>query len=99
MAKNNRKNRIPEDDDGRRIADMSALQPRSLFGARLPDDGAPVNTDPMEKPTKEERRAYLKGVITAVLLITGVFIVVLGLVIFGLQTYWNCVSTVSSTIA
>lgn len=91
--KNEDRDEILTEDDGRTVADMSGVEKRTLFGGLISPAGKKKDPDPGDPlPTKEERMAYLKGVVMAVLLVTGIFIVVIGLVILALQLYWNGMS-------
>lgn len=88
MATNKKTNE--SGDDGRTIADMSGVERRSIIGGIVPENKERnVSNDISIMPTKEERMAYLKGVIAAVLLVTGIFILGIGLTILFLQLYWN----------
>lgn len=90
METNNKKT---NEDDGRTVADMSGVERRSVLGGIITHSGEQHNADKdAEVPTKEERLAYLKGVVAAVLLVTGIFIAAIGITILLLQLYWNGVS-------
>ncbi len=96
-----KKDKVYEDDDGRTIADMSGVDHPSSFLPRFPsgDDGKSGHRDissgeddrPWENSslTKEERRAYILGALGAALLIGGIFIIVLGLLIWALLALWT----------
>ena len=83
--------RTYEDDDGRTIADMSGLAPRTPLGYRRPaaerkQDPASGEA-PAERPweqsgmSREDRRHYIWGALSAALLIALAFIAGLGLAI------------------
>lgn len=86
------------DDDGRRIADMSAVEKPHLFSAassrtaQKQDDPA----EPAPKPewqtgqplTGKDRRAFIWGALGAALLIALAFIGGIGLVILLMTTLW-----------
>ncbi len=93
------KKRIYEDDDGRRIADMSGIERPSLFTVRHapereqprpPQEGEPTKTE-SDGPTmnRSERRAAVVGALTAALLISLVFMAGLGLGIWLLSLLWS----------
>ena len=94
------KKKIYDDDDGRTIADMSALDaPRgSLFSpmkkrSRTAGPEAEMSDRP-ENPagdriSKEDRRVYIFAALRAALLIAAVFICGLGLAIWLLLKLWS----------
>lgn len=80
-----------DDDDGRTIVDMSGVERPSMFG-HLPASTKknPVFSAPEEKPerpweesgyNKSERRAAIRGALSAALLIGLAYIVGLGILI------------------
>lgn len=88
--------RTYDDDDGRVIADMSDLQRQPMLLPHLPkrkkfaEPEQPSDGDQPEIPlTKEERRAYLGGAISASLLLAGVFIAAAAIVITLLLLLWR----------
>ena len=79
-----------EEDDGRTIADMSGLAPRTPFGFRRKERrelSAPAEESREDRPweqqgtSREDRRSYIWGALSAALLIALAFIVGLGLII------------------
>ncbi|MGN0967664.1 MAG: hypothetical protein ACI4O3_00215 [Oscillospiraceae bacterium] len=94
------KRKVYDDDDGRTIADMSALAaPKgSLFSpmkkrpratgseAEAPDRPGDSSQDRM---SKEDRRVYIFAALRAALLIAAVFICGLGLTIWLLLQLWS----------
>ena len=78
-----------DDDDGRTVADMSALERPSLLGIRprkreeKPAGGQDVNLD------RSERRAMVRGAVSAGLLVAAVFAVCFALLILLLQLLWR----------
>ena len=92
-----RKPRLPEDDDGRTIADMSGVSSPTPFGFRHQERGsAPMDRrDGQERPewesapyTRSERRMYVLAALKAALLIALVFIAGLGFAIWLMLTLW-----------
>ena len=79
--------RVYEDDDGRTIADMSSFEPRTPFGFRSKAEKqtqtgrTEVEPVPGSDISREQRRSYIWGALSAALLIGLVFIVGLGLTI------------------
>ena len=83
--------RTYDDDDGRTIADMSDVYVRTPLGYRSLDGKRRRETEPAKEEkkapweesgtSKEERRSYIWGALSAALLIALAFIVGLGLVI------------------
>lgn len=94
------KRKVYDDDDGRTIADMSALSaPKgSLFSpmkkrphtagsaAETPDRPGNASGD---RISKEDRRVYIFAALRAALLIAAVFICGLGLAIWLLLKLWS----------
>ena len=83
-----------EDDDGRTIADMSALTPGGGFKGFTQNKKKQEEQEREERPwedtfTREERRMYMLGALKAALLIALVFIVGLGLVTAFLLFLWT----------
>ena len=84
-----------DDDDGRTIADMSALTPGGGFKGFAPDkkkrqDESEQEERPWEDGfMREERRMYTLGALKAALLIALVFIVGLGLTTAFLLFLWT----------
>ncbi len=83
-----------DDDDGRTIADMSALSPGGGWKGSAPAKKQQKEPQREEKPwedtfTKEERRMYTLGALKAALLIALVFIVGLGLLTAFLLFLWT----------
>lgn len=79
--------RVYEDDDGRTVADMSSFEPRTPFGFRI-GTGKQTQTGRTEAKSdagsgisREQRRSYIRGALSAALLIGLAFIVGLGLTI------------------
>jgi hypothetical protein len=78
-----------DDDDGRTIADMSALERPSLMGLRQrqreekPAEGKELNLD------RSERRAMIRGAVSAGLLVAAVFALCFALLILLLQLVWR----------
>ena len=86
-----RRRKIYDDDDGRTIVDMSGVERPSMFG-HMPQSGKknPVFSAPEEKPerpweqsgySRSERRAAVRGALTAGLLIALAYILGLGILI------------------
>ncbi len=82
--------RTYDDDDGRTIADMSDVYVRTPLGYRRLGDKRrreteqpekTVKNDPSSGTSREERRSYIWGALSASLLIALAFIVGLGLII------------------
>ena len=83
-----------EDDDGRTVADMSAVERPNLLRFRLPPErkkpgeSAAVPESGEDRPwettelTRQERRAVVCGAVRAGALIALTFIVIFGIVIF-----------------
>ena len=72
------KRKRKEEDDGRVIADMRALDELSPYAMpRRPEQRPPDGEEEPPAPpfSKEERRAYVSGALKASLLIGGVFVV------------------------
>lgn len=83
-----------DDDDGRTIADMSALTPGGGFKGFAKNEKKQEEPEREERPwednfTKEERRMYMLGALKAALLIALVFIAGLGLVTAFLLFLWT----------
>lgn len=89
-----RNRREYEDDDGRRVADMSGVERPNLLTVRTPPkqeradaegDGAaqkkPVWENPAASMPKDDRKAFIWGALSAALLIGLAFLVGIGLVI------------------
>ena len=80
------------DDDGRTIADMSGVTRRNLLGIRLPESAAVQAPEESGKPdrpwdtsgqlSREERRSFIWGAVSAALLIGAPFAIVLGIAIY-----------------
>ncbi|MBQ7637871.1 MAG: hypothetical protein IJS90_03105 [Clostridia bacterium] len=67
------------EDDGRTVADMSGIERQRIFLPRLPkkkqDDKWEIRQESeSEKMSREDRRIYLLGSLSASLLIAGIFI-------------------------
>ncbi len=100
-----RKRSLPDNDDGRTVADMSGLERPSLLGSlvggrardaiKRPGHAAQEERPRQDRPwedaglSREERRWYLLGALKAALLIAVVFIAGLGLFIALLLLLWN----------
>ena len=91
-----RKKRVYEDDDGRTIADMSAVEGPSLFVPRSPGvKKAPPQPETPDRPWEDsgmspkERRMYVLGAMKATMLIGLAYIGGLGLVIALLLWLWK----------
>ncbi len=89
-----REKKVYEDDDGRTIADMSEVSRPNLLGIRLPKRASAVRDARADEPhradrpwedknamSKEDRRSYIFGALSAALMIGTVYAVVLGLAI------------------
>ena len=89
-----RNNREYEDDDGRRVADMSGVERPNLLTVRTPpkqertdaegEDAAPKKPaweNPAASMPKDDRKAFIWGALSAALLIGLAFLAGLGLVI------------------
>ena len=78
-----------DDDDGRTIADMSALERPTLLGLgrrrreEKPSEGQDLNLD------RSERRAMIRGAVSAGLLVAAVFALSFALLILLLQLVWR----------
>ena len=92
-----KRDRLPEDDDGRTVADMSGVgdQP-SMFIPRewgrrrsLSDDPSENSGDNAPRLTREEKRTVIGAALRAGLLIALVFIAAGALLILLLQLIWN----------
>ena len=80
-----------QDDDGRTVADMSGFAPRTPLGYLSPagrrkkdtEDGRPDTDRPWEQSgmSREDRRGFIWGALSAALLIALAFIAGLGLLI------------------
>ena len=87
--------RTYDDDDNRVIADMSGLERQPMLLPRLPKRKKHAEPEPpdAEQPelqlTKEERRAYLGGAISASLLLAGIFIAAAAIIITLLLLLWH----------
>ncbi len=95
MANNDRNQ---EQDDGRVIADMSAIErPRMLLPGRrkrsseTEDDAGKSNHQaaPSEEMSKEDRRAYLFGAMGAALVIGLIFLAAAGVAILLMILFWT----------
>ncbi len=92
-----KRDRLPEDDDGRTVAYMSGVgdQP-SMFIPRgrgrrrsLSDDPSENSGDNAPRLTREEKRTVIGAALRAGLLIALVFIAAGALLILLLQLIWN----------
>ena len=81
-----------DDDDGRTVVDMSGVEkPNSLFVPRIPKREKHVQdadeSSPEERPwenfefSKDERRSFVLGAMSASALIAAIFIAVFGIAI------------------
>ena len=95
MTNKNEKNEL---DDGRRIADMSAIErPRLLVPGRrgkeeeeLRDEESLLSRPkPEELMSKEDRRAYLLGAMGAALVIGLIFVGAAAVVILLMLRFWR----------
>ena len=92
-----KRDRLPDDDDGRTVADMSGVGDRpSLFIPRGNGRRRSLSDDPSESPgenaprlTREEKRTVIGAALRAGLLIALVFIAAGALLILLLQLIWN----------
>ena len=86
------KRREYDDDDGRQIADMSGVERPNLFTVRTApkaekaDDAEqpaakPEWENPASSMPKDDRRAFIRGALTASLLIALAFLAGIGIVI------------------
>lgn len=85
------KRREYDDDDGRQIADMSGVERPNLFTVRTApkaektEDDEPAAKPEWENPAssmpKDDRRAFIRGALTASLLIALAFLAGIGIVI------------------
>ncbi len=92
MSKMAREKKTYDDDDGRTIADMSGVTRRNLLGIRLPESAAvkaPETESPSDRPwdtsgqlSREERRSFILGTISAGLLIGAPFAIVFAIFIY-----------------
>ena len=102
MAKNRRP--LPEDDDGRTVADMSGIELPSMWLPRRPkldttpavpqrEETSPAEDRPWEpKPgelSPQDRKLYVLAALKASLLIGLAFVAGLGLVILLLLALWS----------
>ena len=91
-----KRDRLPEDDDGRTVADMSGVASQPLLIPGRPvgpkkQEHVPEEPERDERPweknqdlmSKEDRRLYILGALKAALLIALAFIVGLGAFIAG----------------
>ena len=82
------------EDDGRVIADMSAVERPSLLGhapsPRIPRDDASARAPrrPKVELTTKERIWMMLGALKAGLTIGCVYVIFLGIIIFGLLAIW-----------
>ena len=79
-----------DDDDGRTVADMSGLERPSLLGLsprRREEKPAQAKQD--LQLDRSERRAMVRGALSAGLLIAGVFALSFALLILLLQLVWR----------
>ena len=79
-----------DDDDGRTVADMSGLERPSLLGIR-PRRWAekPAPAEQSVQLDRSERRAMVRGALSAGLLIAVVFALSFALLILLLQLVWR----------
>lgn len=92
-----KRDRLPEDDDGRTVADMSGVGdqpslfiPRGRGGRRsLSDDPSENSGENVPRLTREEKRTVIGAALRAGLLIALVFIAAGALLILLLQLIWN----------
>ena len=92
-----KRDRLPEDDDGRTVADMSGVGDQlSMFIPRgrgrrrsLSDDPSENSGDNAPRLTREEKRTVIGAALRAGLLIALVFIAAGALLILLLQLIWN----------
>lgn len=79
-----------DDDDGRTVADMSALERPSLLGIRpRKREEKPVQAKQDVQMDRSERRAMVRGAVSAGLLVAAVFAVCFALLILLLQLVWR----------
>ena len=79
------------EDDGRVIADMSAVERPSLMG-HLPERRGPAEPRAPRRPkvelTTKERLWMMLGALRAGLTVGCVYVVFLGVIIFGQLAFW-----------
>ena len=89
-----KKQKTYDDDDGRTIADMSGVGRSGMFTFRRfkknstfrkPDD----DETPQEDYTRDQRKAAVRGALSAALLIAGAFIGAGAIVIALLTLIWH----------
>lgn len=79
-----------DDDDGRTVADMSGLERPPLLGLRRRQrEEKPAQTEQNVQLDRSERRAMIRGAMSAGLLIAGVFALGFALLILLLQFVWR----------
>lgn len=88
MAKNPR---LPEDDDGRTIADMSGVSGPSLFTFRRPEkpDEPKGPSGPQNELSRKEKLMFMLGALKASFLVVGAYVIGLGLVILLMLFLWR----------
>lgn len=98
-----REHRLPDDDDGRTIADMSGISAPSLFRPRnvlaqqeperrKPDQKEHCRNDRAQEDrgmSRKERRMYVLGAMKAAMLLALAYLAGLGVVIFLLLKLWT----------
>ena len=89
--------RTYDDDDGRTIVDMSAVERPRMFGTMfrpLPSNEGKREPEakkdvPESDITKKERRSYIFGALGAALMIGAVFAIVFAIAIIIMLTVWR----------
>ena len=79
-----------DDDDGRTVADMSGLERPSLLGLR-PRRGAekPARVKQDLQLDRSERRAMVRGALSAGLLVAGALAIGFAILILLIQLVWS----------
>lgn len=76
-------------DDGRTVADMSALEPHTPFSLSRKGKRERENAPQTEQQfSKEDRRMYIKTALLASMLVAGIFILAGALFILFCQHIW-----------
>ena len=78
-----RKKKVYDDDDGRTISNMN-VEGMPWYVPPRPDGGSGVKDGEL---SKEETRAFMKGALTAALLVAAIFAVAFFVFIFLLDKY------------
>ena len=79
-----------DDDDGRTVADMSGLERPSLLGIRSRGrEEKPARAEQNLQLDRSERRAMMRGAVSAGLLVAGALALGFALLILLIQLLWS----------